>query len=205
MQNLIRLKNDQVNTAARVLARGFQDYPLWVRVFPDAAEREQKALPSMFKFFVTYGIRYGEVYATPNFEGVAIWFNPDKTHISMIKMIRTGALKFVFKVGLKYMLKMLTADKIAKEAHDRIVKSRHWYLFALGVDKVHQGKGYASVLLKSLFIRRDNEDLPTYLETHDEKTLPLYEHFGFKLIEKTNIAKLDVSSHAMLREVVRDP
>ena len=205
MHNLIRLKKDQVKPAARALARGFQDYPLWVRAFPDAAEREQKALPSMFKFFVTYGVRYGEVYATPNFEGVAIWFIPDKINMTMIRMMRTGALKFAFKAGLKHMFKLMTADKVAKETHNRLVKSRHWYLFILGVDSIYQGKGYASALLKPLITRIDNEDLPIYLETHDEKTVPLYKHFGFKLIEKANITNLDMTSNAMLREVVREP
>jgi hypothetical protein len=39
-----------------------------------------------------------------------------------------------------------------------------------------------------------------YLETHDEKNVPLYEHFGFKVIEKANIPDLDVINWAMLRE-----
>lgn len=48
--------------------------------------------------------------------------------------------------------------------------------------------------------RIDKEGLPSYFETHDEKNVPLYEHFGFKVIEKANIPGLDVTNWAMLRE-----
>lgn len=200
MQNLIRLTKDQVKPAARAVARGFQDYPLWVRVFPDASERERKSLPNFFEFLFKYGVLYGEVYATPNFEGAALWLIPDKVHMTFIGMMRASRFKFPIKIGLKNLSRLMKSDKFTSETHDRLVKSRHWYLFFLGVDTVHQGKGFASVLLRPMLSRIDNDGLPIYLETQDEKTVPLYEHFGFKVIEKANITGLDVTSWAMLRE-----
>jgi ribosomal protein S18 acetylase RimI-like enzyme len=205
MENIIRLTKDQVTPAAMAVARGFQDYPLFVRVFPDASERERKSLPNFFEFLFKYGALYGEVYATPNFEGAALWLLPDKVHITFLGMMRVRGFQFPFKVGLKNLSRLMKCDKFTTETHDRLVKSPHWYLFFLGVDTIHQGKGIGSSLLRPMLTRIENEGLPIYLETQDEKTVPLYEHLGFKVIEKANITSLDVTSWAMLREPCKEP
>ncbi|MHA2226866.1 MAG: GNAT family N-acetyltransferase [Candidatus Hodarchaeales archaeon] len=198
---LIRLTKDQVKPAARAVARAFQDYPLWISIFPDASERKQKSLPNMFEFLIRYGVLYGEVWATRNLEGVALWLPPDKIHMSMIGMMRAGGLKIPFKVGMKNMSRVMTSMEFTTKVHDRLVTTRHWYLFILGVDTVHQGKGFAGALLRPMLARIDEEGLPSFLETHDEKNVPLYEHFGFTVIEKADILGLDVTNWAMLREI----
>jgi hypothetical protein len=50
-----------------------------------------------------------------------------------------------------------------------------------------------------MLARIDKEGLPSYLETQEEKNVPLYEHFGFKVLEEVNIPDLDVTNWAMLR------
>ena len=61
-------------------------------------------------------------------------------------------------------------------------------------------KRYASKLLKPMFTRIDEEGLPCYLETLDETNIQLYEHFGFKVIEKSTIPETKLTNWAMLRE-----
>jgi hypothetical protein len=51
-----------------------------------------------------------------------------------------------------------------------------------------------------MFARMDKEGLPCYLETLDEQNIQLYEHFGFKVVEKATIPKTSLTSWAMLRE-----
>ena len=85
--------------------------------------------------------------------------------------------------------------------HNRLVPSRHWFLQAIGVDPQFQGRGYASKLLRPMLSRIDEEGLPCYLETLDETNVPLYEHFGFKVIEKSTIPQTSLTNWAMLREV----
>jgi hypothetical protein len=48
--------------------------------------------------------------------------------------------------------------------------------------------------------RVDEEGLPCYLETLEEKNVRLYEHFGFKMIEKSAIPETGLTNWAMLRE-----
>ena len=84
--------------------------------------------------------------------------------------------------------------------HSRLATFKHWYLQAIGVDPMFQGRGYASKLLRSMLSRIDEEGLPCYLETLDEQNVSLYEHFGFKVIEESNIPETTLTNWAMLRE-----
>ena len=85
--------------------------------------------------------------------------------------------------------------------HKRLAPFKHWFLQTIGVDPQFQGKGYAGELLRPMFARMDKEGLPCYLETLDEQNIQLYEHFGFKVVEKAIIPKTSLTSWAMLREV----
>jgi len=84
--------------------------------------------------------------------------------------------------------------------HKRLAPFKHWFLQTIGVDPQFQGKGYAGKLIRAMLGRIDKEDLPCYLETLDEKNVWLYEHFGFRVIEKSAIPRTDITVWAMLRE-----
>jgi len=72
-------------------------------------------------------------------------------------------------------------------------------LQVIGVDPQFQGKGYAGKLLEPMLARIDEEGLSCYLETQDEADVRLYEHFGFKVIEKSTIPETNLTNWAMLR------
>ncbi|MFY9611801.1 MAG: GNAT family N-acetyltransferase [Blastocatellia bacterium] len=57
-----------------------------------------------------------------------------------------------------------------------------WYLPMIGVDTVHQGKGYGSALMKYALERCDREHLPAYLESTNPKNISLYQRHGFEAL-----------------------
>jgi ribosomal protein S18 acetylase RimI-like enzyme len=59
----------------------------------------------------------------------------------------------------------------------------HWYLFTLGTAPERQGHGVGSALLRSRLAHIDESGEPAYLESSKERNLPLYERFGFKVID----------------------
>ena len=79
----------------------------------------------------------------------------------------------------------------------------HWYLSSLGVDAAHQGKGYASALLKSMLGRLDRDGVPCYLETQREVNVRLYGRYGFNVTKEGRIPGTPISTWAMLREPSR--
>lgn len=84
--------------------------------------------------------------------------------------------------------------------HQRLVPSKHWFLQAIGIAPKFQGMGYASKLIRPMLVKIDKEHLQCYLETIDEKNVAIYEHFGFKTIDKATVPKTSFTSWAMLRE-----
>ena len=200
LDGLCRLTKAQVKPSAEVLSRAFHNYPLLQYYFPE--ELERKKITSYFLSLAIYSsIRYGEIYATsPNMEGVAIWFPSDNYPVTIWKLVRSVPLSVIFGFGRYGGGRMRQLNEYIDAVHQRLVPFGHWYLQVIGVDPQFQGKGYAGKLLKPMLTRIDEEGLPCYLEAIDEHNVSFYEHFGFKVIEKSTIPETNFTNWAMLRE-----
>ena len=198
--NPVRLDKTQVKRAAHVLARAFQDDPLCVYFFPEVSERRNR-LPHLFRVPVHHGVLYGEVYATsPNLEGVAVWVPSEKADMSLLPIVRSGGLSMAFRMGKGGSARAMRCTAYASAVRKRHAPFRHRYLESIGVAPEFQGKGYAGALLKPMFARMDAERLPCYLETQNEKNVPLYERYGFQVVEEGRIPTTELSNWAMLRQ-----
>jgi GNAT superfamily N-acetyltransferase len=58
----------------------------------------------------------------------------------------------------------------------------YWYLPIIGVDPIHQGKGYGSALVRHGLLAADRDHLPAYLEASNLRNVALYEQCGFDVI-----------------------
>jgi len=187
---LVRLKESEIEPAADTLARAFHDYPAFVYVFPDAAER-RKEFPLLLQSFVHYGVLHGEVYATSrNLEGVAVWMPPDYP----------GGFSIVPEVSKDALERMMYFGSEVYTVRQRHVPAAHWFLEFIGVLPEFQGKGCASILLKPMLARIEQERLPCYLDTEVEENVAIYQHHGFKVVEDKEIPGTEIRSWGMLRE-----
>jgi len=50
-----------------------------------------------------------------------------------------------------------------------------------------------------MFTHLDRQNLPCFLDTNNEKNLPIYERFGFKILEEYQIPDTNLVNWAMLR------
>lgn len=202
LNSLFRLTKTQLKPATEVVTRAFQDNPAIIYYFPDVSERKDKSF-YFFQFLIRYGLLYGEVYSTsPNLEGVAVWLPSKKAHMTLWRVIRSGGLSMILKLGRKNNSLLMTFGDYLTTIHKRHAPFKHWFLIGLGVNPDYQGRGYASTLLKAMFTRIDKEHLPCYLETHDDKNLPIYKHYGFKVVEESVVPNTNITNWAMLRDKV---
>ena len=184
------MNKSHIKLASEVLTLAFQDYPLFQYAFPDEAER-QRMVSYYCQMVLYYGVRYGEVYATSlDFEGVAAWITSDHFPMTFWRIIRsvpmsvTGA--FARGAG-KGRSRMKHAGNYIDAMHKRHAPFKHWFFLIIGVAPQSQGKGYASKLIRPMLDRMAGEGLPCYIETMDERNVGLYEHFAFKVMEKSVI------------------
>jgi ribosomal protein S18 acetylase RimI-like enzyme len=62
------------------------------------------------------------------------------------------------------------------------LREPHYYLFAIGTDPAHQGRGMGSSLLAPMLARCDAERKPAYLESSNGRNVPFYRRHGFENI-----------------------
>lgn len=199
MTDPITIHRSQVKAAAAVLARAFYNDPPLVYSIPDASKRSTKS-HYIFETFIRYSVSCGEVYATSqNLEGVAVWLPSDKVEMNFRQGLQNGWLSILLNLGLRTTLRQQAISNSMGAAHKRSISSPHWYLFFLGVEPELQGKGYAAKLMKPMLSRADRDGFTCYLDNTNEKNLPLYRHFGFKVVEEYKIPESSISVWAMLR------
>lgn len=200
LNNIVRLTEEDIEPAARMLVRAFYDNPVFVYYFPDLSKRKDE-LQLTFEFMIRDGIRNGEVYATSSeLEGISIWLTSEKAKMTILRLLQAGGISLFLKVGGKSVFRIIRTYNYIFSMHDRIAPFRYWYLSLIGVDPDYQGKGYGGLLLKSMLAKIDKEGLPCYLDANDEKNVSIYKHYGFKVIEEYRIPRTNYNNWAMLRE-----
>jgi len=200
LTKLSGIGQQDIGPATKSLARAFISDPMMNYICPDEPEMERK-LALLFGVMIRYGLRYGEVYATsPKMEGVAMWLTSDNSDMTLPKLEECGFLDFSSQVSLGVVARLVYLNDFAYSRNKQYAPFKHWYLAFIGVDPDFHGRGLASALIKPMLKRMDQEDMPCYLETATEKNVAMYEHFGFKLVEKIVVPATNVLMYAMLTD-----
>ncbi len=199
---VVRLASSQIKEAGDVLARAFQDEPLWSWVLPSESKR-QRVLPWFNAVRARCGRRYGEVHTTADkVEGAAIWISPGEYPIGFVRAMLLGWILAPLKLGPAGFGRVMRAANQLERLHKRDVPPRHWYLFALGVDPPRQGQGIGGALMQPILARADADRLPCYLESLNPRNVPLYQRHGFEIVAEGDLPKGGPHFWTMKREPI---
>lgn len=174
------LATSRVEEAGHMLARAFYDDPMSEYLLPDR-EARSRLLPELATACTRYVHLYGDVYATANGGGAALWLRPGETELSYWRMLRSGMVSAALKSGLSGIARFLTLVDCVEDLHRRGVPARHWYLFFLGVEPSRQRQGIGSALIRPMLDLCDAFRSPCFLLTFNESTLHFYGRHGFRL------------------------
>ena len=195
-----KLEKEHIKPVSLMLSRAFKDQ--LKDIFPDPEERRVKE-PFVNEFLIRCSYPYSRAFITSSkLEGVAVWSRSDKrlAKRTFWRILTSGAIWPAIRIGRKALKKMDAFDEYIEKKHSELVPDKHWYLAVLAVDPQHQGKGYASKLIKEMFSKIDTEGLSYYVETEGEKNVSMYQHFGFKVIDEFNVPNTTDHLIVMLRE-----
>jgi ribosomal protein S18 acetylase RimI-like enzyme len=203
--DILRLPRDRIETAAAMLTRAFFDDPKLVHFLPEVTAKKELSR-FLFEFELRYGINYGEVYTTsPATEGVAVWLPSAKSEITFWRGLRSGGMQLQQRLGKTIMDRVLSFSTTVDDLHRKHAPFPHYYLFFIGVDPAYQRKRVASRLITPMLGWLDNQNLPCYLNTQNEKNIGLYEHYSFRVIEQVILPGSGIVHTAMLRKPDRAP
>lgn len=130
--------------------------------------------PEFVKAFGGKALEHNTAHLTNDGGGAALWIAPDVEPDSE---------------ALDSLLRRTVPESLQPEAFDVFEqmasyhpREPHWYLPVIGVDGVHQNRGYGSALLKHALTACDRDRLPAYLESSNPRNIPLYRRHGFALM-----------------------
>jgi ribosomal protein S18 acetylase RimI-like enzyme len=172
------LGRNQLATASHVLARAFDDDPVFRYLYP-APRRRRWASRGFLRALASDGMPFGEVWAALDdgtVVGTAGWlpdgaFPPSRRRSLRLLLGSAGALLTprTLRDGLRYL----------SETERLHPKGPHWYLAVIGVEPARQGEGIGGQLLDVVLERLDADRVPAYLETSTEANVAWYRHHGF--------------------------
>lgn len=155
------------------LVAAFVEDPLLRWMLPDPATYLE-FFPRVVTFYGGRAFEHASAYRSDDFGASALWLPPgvgpdeDALGAVMTEAVDSQRLGEVFAVF----------EAVGK-AHPA---EPHWFLPAIGVDSVRQGRGYGSALLARSLEACDREHSIAYLEASNPRNVPLYQRFGFEIV-----------------------
>jgi GNAT superfamily N-acetyltransferase len=166
--------SDEMPHAVATIVSAFLIDPAARFAWP-AARDYLEAMPMAIHEFAGACFRHGTAYISTDFCGTALWLPPGVQP-------NGEALEKVFRDTAKpeHLVDLLATFEKMDQSHP---KEPHWYLPMIGVDPKAQGKGLGAALMRYAVGRCDQDRAPAYLETANPRNIPLYQRFGFEVME----------------------
>ena len=199
----IRLDVSKRERAAALLARAFHDDPLYRAVLPDEDKR-RRASSWLHDRVLRYCFLYGTTHTLPSLPGVACWLPPGQTEVTIGRIMRSGLLAMPLRMGPAAFVRFSAYMNYSSELRRQKSPDTYWYLWALGVDLPHQGKGVGGRLIRPVLEEADASGTACYLETENARNLAFYEKYGFQVVAEGRVPRLDLPTWSMTREPVGD-
>jgi GNAT superfamily N-acetyltransferase len=185
---------------AGILSQAFLFDPIMTYAFLDDEDVRGAFIKLVYSRVIRYALLYGEVLTTESVDGGAIFLSPGNEIFSLWRAFRTGMFSLPFELGWENLRRFMATLEAAEEGHKYCMHEQHWYLWVIGVHPSKQGKGIGSALMDPILSRADVDGLPCYLETSNERNLPIYENKGFKVRFKTKTPDDGPHIWGMVRE-----
>ena len=175
----------------------YKDYPLCVFCSGGTYNEEDVKQTTSVNLYAMFneGIIYSD---SKELNGCVMLLPPGYTGIKTIPFVLNGGFKIIFRQGLKSISRMVNFESFAMGLRKKYTDYKDWYLYNIFVDENAKGKKIASKLVKPLINYFKLNKQMCYLETNSSHNVPIYEHFGFKVVEKCMVPNSNVEHYAML-------
>ncbi|MBE2267137.1 MAG: GNAT family N-acetyltransferase [Anaerolinea sp.] len=183
-----------------VLATAFENDPLWQYLVPDLARR-RIVIRKFFRVGFRLSVAAGQAYGVGEpLTGVAVWSLPQRQRANPLIVLNGDLLALIFSSGVGAIAKAAPIFSQFDRLHTTYAPEQpQYYLNSIGVLPEAQGKGLASQLIKPFLEQADKEGLSAYTETMTPSNVPIYEHYGFKVMEEYRVPQTDLAIWSLYR------
>ena len=148
------------------------------------------------KYFYTRALIYSD---SPECNAWLLWIPPGCKGVSVINFIRYGGIRLTLKLGLPAMKRIMHYEDYSASVRLNATGGREWYWYNLVVRPEAQGQHLVGKLLRPMLDYCAQNGRPAYLETHSEKNVGIYRHFGFEVVSNGTITGTEVTHWGMVK------
>ncbi len=173
-------RRDEAALLGEVLADAFAEDPVFAWLIPPQVRGRDSRLRTFFTSMSRSYLRRGKpCYLTGDASAAALWATPGAWAMPLSQIILEAAPS-----GLAFRRHLLRAlrTQLQVERLHAAQSQPHWYLSYLGARRDRQGQGLGTQMLREVLDRLDSDGVPAYLESSNERNLPLYERNGFRVV-----------------------
>jgi len=173
-------RRDEAAQLGEVLADAFAEDPVFAWLIPPRSRGRDHRLRTFFTSMSRGYLRSGKpCYLAGDASAAALWARPGAWDMPLSQIILEAAPnELAFRHRLLRALRTQLQIERLHAAHSR----PHWYLAYLGTRQDRQGHGLGTQMLREVLAGLDTGGVPAYLESSNERNLPLYERNGFRVV-----------------------
>lgn len=194
----VKIKKEDISLYAECATLAYKDYPLFKYI--TNGKYNQKVVKTIISSSIYSMKNEAIALANEDKSAVALFAKPNYTGCKTIPFFIGGGIKLLFMTPLSTFIKLLNYENHSMKLKKNYTNHESWYLYNVTVKPQFQNQGNCSKLLKPMFDYLDKTKEDCYLETHSENNVKLYEHFGFELLEVSNIPKTHIKQYSMIRK-----
>jgi GNAT superfamily N-acetyltransferase len=173
-------RRDEAALLGEVLADAFAEDPVFAWLIPPQLRGRDNRMRTFFTSMSRGYLRAGKpCYLTSDACAAALWAAPGAWAMPVSQLILEAA-----PTGRAFRRCLLRAVRTQTQI-ERLHAGQsppHWYLGYLGARRGRQGQGLGTQLLRQVLVGADTDGLPAYLESSNDRNLPLYERNGFRVV-----------------------
>lgn len=208
-QNLYRVaKEEELERVKELLTVCFAEDPLYCHLIPDEDTRK-RLLPELFSCDLTEFYETCQIYAdSSEINGILIVsdeaepYNLFKYYLTETQAaLRTDGYLIKEDPTLKTFWNFIMGrDYLNSKWTDQLHQNNRLHIIYLAVNPKMQHHGIAAQMMEEVIDYADQNHMMISLETHNEKNVAMYEHFGFKLF---GIVKkhFELKQYCLIRQV----
>lgn len=171
---------DEAAVLGEVLADAFAEDPVFAWLIPPDVRGRDTRMRTFFTSMSRSYLRRGKpCYLTSDTSAAALWAAPGAWAMPLSQLILEAAPNGV-AFGRRLFRALGTQTQIARLHAGQ--SEPHWYLGYLGARRGRQGQGLGTQLLREVLAGADTDGVPAYLESSNQRNLPLYERNGFRVV-----------------------
>lgn len=197
-ENCYIMQKEDIRHFANTLADGFSEYVLF-RYICNGEYKQSKMSQFWTTSITTLDNNAICIADSKNINSVLIYLPPTSKEPGLIDYFKAGAIKMLFKVGLKSSLKLRKFDLEAKNIAKPHINENTGYILAFATQKNKQGQHYGKPLISALTEYLDATGQNCYLETLKAGNVEFYKQFSFELKEEKTMKLGNLKLYTMYR------